>query len=397
MGGPDDTFLTPQDADWLADDAAAAVCAAVSSEGAGIFFVGGCVRNALMGKPSADVDLATEVLPEEIIRLAEAAGLRAVPTGIAHGTVTVVVDGRGFEVTTFRKDVATDGRRAVVAFTNEIVEDARRRDFTMNALYTTPDGKVIDPLGGLPDLHARQVRFIEDAAQRIREDYLRILRYFRFSAWYGNPKAGFDADTLAAIADNIDGLAQLSKERIGAEMKKLLAAPDPAPAVAVMEHLGVLSAILPGSDAKTLPLLLHMEDASGVSADPLTRLASLGGQDVTDHLRLSKAEATRLTETREAAQESQPLSEMAYRLGAGVARQAMVLRAAFTEREPDKDAEAQISTGAAAVFPITAKDLMPQYGGRALGEILAKLENDWIESDFALDRKALLERANIAP
>ena len=397
MGGPDDIFLTLQDADWLTDEAAAAVCAVVSSEGAGIFFVGGCVRNALLGIPSTDMDLATEVLPEEVIRLTEAAGLRAVPTGIAHGTVTVVADGRGFEVTTFRKDVATDGRRAVVAFTDDIVEDARRRDFTMNALYATPDGKVIDPLGGLPDLHARRVRFIEDASQRIREDYLRILRYFRFSAWYGKPEAGFDADTLAAIADNMDGLAQLSNERIGAETKKLLAAPDPAPAVAVMERLGVLSAILPGSDAKTLPLLLHIEDASGVPADPLTRLASLGGQDATNHLRLSKAEAIRLGEIRGAAQETQPLSEIAYRLGADVARQAMVLRAAFIEREPDKDAELQISAGAAAVFPISAKDLMPQYAGRALGEVLTKLENDWIASDFALDRKALLERAEIAP
>ena len=212
---------------WLTDPAAQQVCRVLTDAGHQAWFVGGCVRNALLGAPVADLDLTTDARPDVVIQLATAAGLKVIPTGIDHGTVTVIVKNTHFEVTTFSRDVATDGRRAVVAFANTMVEDARRRDFTMNALYAGPDGVVVDPLGGLPDLFARRVRFIEDADQRIREDYLRILRFFRFHAWYGAD--GLDANALAACAANIDGLASLSRERVTAELFKLLAAPDPAP------------------------------------------------------------------------------------------------------------------------------------------------------------------------
>jgi len=393
MGRPNDIHLTPQAADWLADPRVRAVCDAVASDGAGIYFVGGCVRNALMGRPVSDVDLSTPSRPEDVTRKCEAAGLRVVPTGVGHGTVTVVSGGQGFEVTTFRKDVATDGRRATVAFTDDIAEDARRRDFTMNALYATPDGRVIDPLGGLPDLQAGRVRFIEDAAQRIKEDYLRILRFFRFSAWYGDAEAGFEAETFAAIAAHLDGLVHLSKERIGAEMKKLLEAPDPAPAVAAMERLGVLQAILPGSDARFLPILLYMEGEAGLTAAPMTRLAALGGEEVADNLRLSKAEANTLAEVAEAAQNGQAPAEVAYRKGADVALQAILLRAALTEQPPRPEEKDQIARGASASFPLSARDLMPEYTGKALGERLQTLEQAWIESGFALGREDLMRLA----
>ena len=174
------------------------------------------------------------------------------PTGLAHGTVTVVAGGRPFEVTTFRRDVETFGRRAVVAFSTDLRDDAARRDFTMNALYVRPDGTVVDPLGGLPDLRAGRVRFVGDGAARIAEDYLRILRFFRFHAWYGDPAAGLDPDGLAACAALQDGLARLSRERVGAEVTKLLAAPDPAPAVGPMAAAGILARVLPGADAAAL-------------------------------------------------------------------------------------------------------------------------------------------------
>ncbi|CAN0587043.1 unnamed protein product, partial [Ectocarpus sp. 12 AP-2014] len=196
--------------------------------------------------------------------LARVAGLKPVPTGIDHGTVTVVADHDPFEITTFRRDVETDGRRAVVAFADTLDEDAKRRDFTMNALYARIDGTVIDPLGGLPDLRARRVRFIGDATDRIREDYLRSLRFFRFHAWYGNPDNGMDSDALAAIASHLDGLESLSRERVGAEMVKLLAARDPAPAVAAMRATGVLGRLLPGADDRALAPLIHLEDVLGL-------------------------------------------------------------------------------------------------------------------------------------
>ncbi len=178
MDGRDER-LTAEAAPWLTAPGARAVCAAVAAGGHRVLFVGGCVRNAMLGAPVSDVDMATSAIPEEVIELATAAGLKPVPTGVAHGTVTVVADGTGYEVTTFRRDVQTDGRRAVVAFSSDIMEDARRRDFTMNALYADADGMVIDPLGGgLADLRARRVRFIEDAQQRIREDYLRASAVF---------------------------------------------------------------------------------------------------------------------------------------------------------------------------------------------------------------------------
>ncbi|KGM89571.1 tRNA nucleotidyltransferase/poly(A) polymerase [Roseovarius mucosus DSM 17069] len=175
---------------WIEAKATQAVCAMLTGAGYQALFVGGCVRNALLGAPVGDIDIATDARPEMVVELAEGAGLKPVPTGIEHGTITVVSGHIGHEVTTFRKDVQSFGRHAVVAFADDLHTDARRRDFTMNALYARPDGDVVDPLGGLEDLRARRVRFIEDADQRIREDYLRILRFFRFHAWYGDPEGG---------------------------------------------------------------------------------------------------------------------------------------------------------------------------------------------------------------
>jgi len=178
--------MTRIDEAWLTEPATQQVCRALTEGGAQALFVGGCVRNALLGAPVSDIDITTDAHPERVMALAAAAGIKAVPTGIAHGTVTLVANSIPHEVTTFRRDVETDGRRAVVAFSDSIHEDAARRDFTMNALYARPDGTVLDPLDGLPDLQARRVRFIGDATDRIREDYLRSLRYFRFHAWYGD-------------------------------------------------------------------------------------------------------------------------------------------------------------------------------------------------------------------
>ncbi|HUF57410.1 MAG TPA: hypothetical protein VMM55_12700 [Thermohalobaculum sp.] len=213
------------EAEWLARPGLRAVLDAL---GSGALIVGGAVRNTLLGLDPGDVDLATPLPPDEVVRRLEAAGLRAVPTGIEHGTVTAVAMGEPHEITTFRADVETFGRHARVAFSQSLEEDAKRRDFTMNALYARPDGTVLDPLrSGLADLRAHRVRFIGDAHARIREDFLRILRFFRFSAIYGD---GLDPQGLAAAEALADGIEGLARERIGAEMRRLLAAADPAPA-----------------------------------------------------------------------------------------------------------------------------------------------------------------------
>ena len=375
---------------WVTTPATQAVCAAISAQGAQALFVGGCVRNALLGLPVADIDIATDAEPQTVIALAKAAGIKAVPTGIEHGTVTLVKDRVAHEVTTFRRDVSTDGRRAVVAFSRRLDEDAARRDFTMNALYARPDGTVLDPLGGLPDLRAGRVRFIGTASDRIHEDYLRSLRYFRFHAWYGDPASGFDPEALSAIAANLDGLQQLSHERVGAEMLKLLAASDPAPAVAAMRSSGVLGRVLPGADDRVLAPLVHLEHGVSASPDGLRRLAALGGENPGEALRLSRAQAQRLAQMREAATGLMPAAELGYRLGAEPARDAMLLRAALLEQPWDAKTLPAIENGAAAIFPVKARDLMPAYRGAALGAQLARLEARWVASDFSLDRDALL-------
>ncbi|MDP2086471.1 MAG: CCA tRNA nucleotidyltransferase [Gemmobacter sp.] len=372
--------------DWMDHPGTRALCAALEQGGHQALFVGGCVRNALLAAPVADVDIATDATPDQVTDLANDAGLRAVPTGVAHGTVTVVAMGRAHEVTTFRRDIATDGRHATVAFSARIEDDAGRRDFTMNALYARPDGTVIDPLGGLPDLLARQVRFVGDARARITEDRLRILRFFRFHAWYGDPAAGMDPEALAAIASQQDGLDRLSRERIGHEMRKLLCAPDPAPATAAMQATGTLARLLPGTDARALAPLVHLE--AGVPVRWLRRLAVLGGPDPADALRLSRAEAAALRHLRAAL--GLPLAEAAWRLGAEAATDAALVTAASSGAPLPDGWQPAIATAAAARFPVTAADLMPTLRGAALGAALKEMERRWIASGFALDRAALL-------
>lgn len=240
--------------DWIQHPGTQALCAALAAEGFRALFVGGCVRNALLGVPVADIDISTDALPETVTNIANRAGFRVVPTGLEHGTVTVLAHGEAHEVTTFRRDVETNGRHAVVAFSTDVTEDAARRDFTMNALYAESSGLVIDPLGGLPDLLARRLRFVGDAEARIREDYLRILRFFRFHAVYGDPEGGLDAEGYAACAANAEGIDELSRERVGAEMRKLLGARDPAPSVAAMAQAGILARVLPGADSRACAL-----------------------------------------------------------------------------------------------------------------------------------------------
>ena len=370
---------------WLHADAAQQVLNLISAAGYQAYVVGGCVRNSLMDVPVTDIDIATDARPETVMALAENAGLRAVPTGIEHGTVTLVADGQGFEVTTFRCDVETHGRHATVAFSSDLREDATRRDFTMNALYARADGTVLDPLGGLPDLHARRVRFVGDANARIREDYLRILRFFRFHAQYGDPAQGLDPDALAACAAGVEGLDRLSHERIGAEMRKLLSAHDPAPAVGAMAQCGALARVLPGAQPEGLAVLVHLEQ--DIAPDWLRRLLVLGGQ--TDHLRLTRREARDMDKMRAALAEMTRSAEMAYRMGADLARNVVLARAALFETPLPPDWQDCIARGATARFPLRAQHL-PHLQGPQLGAQLRALEDRWIASNFSLSKAELL-------
>lgn len=373
---------------WIEADHVQQVLAMLDRGGHQGLLVGGCVRNALLGQAVSDIDISTDARPERVMELAAAAGLKAVPTGIDHGTITVVADHLPHEITTFRRDVETFGRHAVVAFSDRIEDDAARRDFTMNALYARADGQVLDPLGtGLADLAARRVRFVGHPGDRIREDYLRILRFFRFTAWYGDPDQGPEPDGLAACARHARGLEGLSRERLGAELKKTLAAPDPAPALAAMQAAGVLGHVLPGADARALAVLVHLE--ADTPPDPIRRLAVLGGEGVAERLRLSKAEAKRLAGLTLALAEPSP-AVIGYRLGATEGTNAVLVRAALLGEAPPAGWHAAVAQGAAARFPVTAADLMPALSGPALGARLQDLEARWIASGFSLSRDELL-------
>lgn len=376
------------DADWVTAPHSRVVMQALEGQG---FFVGGCVRNALLGAPVSDIDVATPLEPKAVLARLQDAGIKAIPTGLQHGTVTAVHEGVPVEITTFRRDVETDGRHATVAFTEDIAQDAGRRDFTMNALYADQDGQLIDPLGGLPDLRAGHVRFIGEARDRIREDYLRILRFFRFHAWYG--ANGIDPEGLAACAELAEGIEQLARERIGWEMRKLLGAPDPGPSLASMTAAAVLMRSLPGAEASTLPVLVHLEQKRALEPDWMRRLAALGGVDVAEALRLSRAEARDLTAILGAMEAGEPDRVASYRHGLEIARSAALVRAASLGVDPPASLDTDLEAGASGQFPVKPKDLMARgvAAGPALGELLKQLEDRWIASEFELDRQSLLE------
>ena len=387
---------------WLSDPNLGAVFRAIAAGGYEARVVGGAVRNSLLGRPVVDVDLATPARPEVVMRLARAAGLTAIPTGIEHGTVTVVSQHAPSEVTTLRRDIETFGRHARVTYTTDWTEDAARRDFTINALYCGADGRVHDPLGGWADVAARRVRFIGNPRDRIGEDYLRILRFFRFTAEYatGDP----DPDGLAASVAMQGGLEALSGERLRAETLKLLVAPRAPQVLAIMAHCGILARIA-GRPANlaTLDRLVEIERFGGLPPDPVRRLAALFVTTAGDvpalreRLRLSNAEAATLTTAGEDHRSLGPPSPEAlakahiYRHGADHFRAAFVLNWARTGTAPDdpswRDRLALPDRFPRPVLPVRGSDVLSLgvTAGPTVGRVLAAFEAWWIGADFPDD------------
>ena len=379
-----------------------ALLKALGNAGITARFVGGCVRDALLGRPIADVDLATPARPEEIIAALQKARIKVVPTGIEHGTVTALAPSRHFEITTLRRDVETDGRHARVAFGADWAADAARRDFTINAIYLDPDGTLHDPVGGVADLEAHRVRFVGEPARRIAEDVLRVLRYYRFEARFGTGKG--DEAARAACHDTTPLLAGLSAERVAQELLRLLTVPDPAPALRMMAEDGVLAAILPeATRLDRLERLIALE----AQPDPLRRLAALiaidaaGAIALADRLRLSNAERDRLA----GLAPPWPLDPSGdlhaqrlalYRLGAERYRDIALLLAA--DGAMDQPRLAELLALAAAWqpprFPLKGRDVtaLGIPPGKQVGELLAAVREWWEAGDFTADRAACLAR-----
>jgi len=396
------------DRSWLDAPPTRRLVAALDAAGIDFRFVGGAVRDTLLGRPVSDIDLATPALPEAVMRGLAAAGLKPIPTGLAHGTVTAAVDGRHFEITTLRRDVETDGRHAVVAFTADWREDAARRDFTMNALYADRAGAVTDFFGGVADARAGQVRFIGDAAQRITEDALRILRFFRFPARYR--RGALDAEGLAAATRLAPMIDRLSGERVRDELLKLLAAPDPAPVWQAMERAGIAAHVVaPAADAPPgiLGRLTATEAQLALAPDPLRRLAALASPldarriaTLKKRLRLSNRDAAALRAIVASGPRVAAIGRRAFGRALYGADPRQVSDAALIARagtgSPDLGALKDLlrfgESWREPRFPVSGADLEARglAPGPAFGKLLAALEEWWVAADFQPDRDACL-------
>lgn len=381
--------------DWLQSSASKKIFAALGESS--VRFVGGCVRDSLLGQEVADIDLATTHEPTETVVLLEAAGAKVVPTGLAHGTVTAILNNQSFEITSLRSDVSTDGRHATVAFTEDWREDAQRRDFTINALYATTDGRIFDPFGGLEDLKNRRVRFIGSAVDRIKEDALRIFRFFRFSARFGT---SLDTEGLAACGLRAADAKNLSRERVRDELLKLLSIPDPRAFLREMQAIQLLPKV--GNSPAVLNDLnfaVETELSHGRNSAPETRLAFCysrnSAKEIGKAFRLSKKQQHFISDVREAGQnldDDTSVRPKLYRLGVKAVEDAL---ASFSGNLRRKFMQ-EINNWESPVFPVSGADMI-EIGFEqtpALGARLKHLEKEWIESDFQLSKEELLRLTN---
>lgn len=404
---------------WMTQAETGAVIGALTAAGQDVRFVGGCVRDAIAGRVVKDVDIATPDRPEKVMALLEKAGIKVVPTGLKHGTVTAVINGKTFEITTLRVDVETDGRRAKVAFTEDWLEDAKRRDFTINTLSSTPDGDVYDPFGGMDDLAYGRVRFVGVARERLEEDLLRVLRFFRFYADYGRPDP--DDEALAACRSVAHRLSELSAERIQSELFRILMTPEPAEVIGLMRGARIFETILPEADGPgRLRTLVWLETRAmaleSIAPDPLRRLAAMldtdgdGADAVADRLRLSNQQKIRLAamiapSARLAAQMDEPARVRALQgMGADSFRDVALLawagERAVNPRQPEEQIEGWLGQLKAAEtwvrrqFPLKGRDVTARgvAAGKKIGVLLAQVEKWWEEGGFRADRDACLGR-----
>jgi poly(A) polymerase len=393
------------DPGWLVRGEAAQLLAVLDSQDEQARIVGGAVRNALLSLPVREIDIATTALPDEVVRRVENAGWKAVPTGIEHGTVTVLMAGKPFEVTTLRRDVETYGRKAKVVFGRDWIADAERRDFTINALSLSRDSKVHDYVGGLADLSARRVRFIGDPAKRIAEDYLRILRFFRFHAWYG--EGAPDARGLHACIAERAGIETLSRERIRTELLKVMVAPHAARSLALMSETGLLDSVLGGvALLASFENIVKLEAVLGFKTDAVRRLAGLGvwvredGERLAERLRLSNADSDRLTGLERWWRISPAAGKkfaraLLYQIGRQhFADQVLVAWSRSEARTADpawRELADMPQTWTVPLFPLKAANFIQRgvAAGPRLGEAMRAAEEDWIAADFPGEQEAI--------
>lgn len=360
----------------------------------GCFVVGGAVRDSAMGMAPKDVDLATPVHPQDVIRALTDAGMRALPTGIEYGVVTAVIDGEPYEVTTFRRDVMCDGRRAVTAWGASLEEDAQRRDLTINALYVSRDGKIIDPTGGLCDLQERRIRFVGDAEVRIREDRLRALRMYRFWSRFGDPDPAAHEEALRAAAMFANDIGAVSRERVGSELIGLLSTDDPRPQIREMSRTGIWANVTSGADPGAVTEIIGAEKERGSGPVLVARLSALTEGAMRDGLRLPKKFVETVKAAITSAIEPDP-AVTAWRYGPEVAEASVIIRTSRGDSAPSPDeTKERVIHGVSAVFPVKGGDL-PHLSGAELGAALRESRETWLRAGLTGDRDDVMRSAGL--
>ena len=376
-------------ADWLNKPSTRLVMERLISRGYQAYFVGGCVRNTLLNIEATDIDIATSAHPTKVLEIMENAQLKALPTGIEHGTVTVVADKRNYEVTTLREDIETDGRRAKIKFSESILADAKRRDFSINAIYCEQDGTILDPLDGIADIVGKRIKFIGDPYARIKEDYLRILRFFRFLALFSKEDGTYEIE-IAALNDLRDGLDTVAAERKSDEILKLFAAPNLKYSIFLMEKANICSKIFDTYDYGSIKNLEKLETQLEVAPCATRRLAAYTDDNLKSQLRFSNKIAKAHKVLREQATSQKDAAELSYRYNEKLALDSILVRSSLHGTEPSENVFSRIKLGSVSKFPVKSADLTEYFSGPKLGEMLAYLEQKWIESDFTLSKEKLL-------
>ena len=382
---------------WKSDSALKALVQSLESAGGVAYLVGGCVRNTILGKPFTDIDIATDLLPEQVVSISKKEGYKVIQTGISYGTVSIVNAGRKFEVTTFRSDIKTYGRKASVKFTSEMKLDAMRRDFTMNSIYMTVSGEIIDPLGSLDDLLEKKIKFIGNPSERIEEDNLRILRFFRFLAEFNKGRSDIDQDTMEALYKYKKEVKWLSRERIWMELKRILSVPEPQHIFSIMIEEGILDDVLPPIEVKEFSKVITAEKKYSVSPSHLVRLFSLNksiGKKWAHYVSLTSNEAKILEFIKESLAHYKDLKTVAYKFGRVVAEGWLLnYHDGSSEMIPSKISEI-IDNGCNAFFPVSGVDLLEEMEeGPELGRQMERLEKLWIKSGFKMSKEELLSKS----
>ena len=375
---------------WVKDPDTKKITKMFIDKGHKIYFVGGCVRDSILGNPVTDIDMSTTALPDQITQIAKANSLRAIPTGIKYGTITIISNCKPYQITTFRKDATTDGRHAEVLYSNDMITDATRRDFTINALYADADGNVIDPLKGINDLYSRIIKFIFNPKKRIIEDNLRILRFFRFHAWYGDPDKSLDPASLNACTYYKSKVATLSNERMGAEMKKIMSAPNPISSLEAMAMAVVLELVMPKASTSQLSSLLKLENKIQRGIHWTTRAAIMTSTDLKNIWKISKVDYKKLWNLQKLKVGKDKVSKISYLYGEEFSWQYAILKYVSLNKDIPKNICTEIKRGTNALFPIKSCELINDFKGPELGKRIKDLQHAWVNSDFSLTREELL-------